>query len=253
MIKNNLFYIAIAFTAGVFIYLLSANDVDKVTTLNDTAAGLGGQSVKTIKSKLNAQSAEKNDGAKLDITEKKFIDKKSLPPIEMIENIIDHLPEHELNGYLNKFFPDNSESLANITDKTAFAKNLAREFLDESPEYNNQADGYSSIHFSTSRDFSDPAAANFVLPENPSFTIYAHLELNGAVNNNSEIFVKWINLDTDETLLFKRKNINPNTNRNWVGFVPSSGWKVGSYLVKLYRFESSLNLIAQESYIIYSN
>ena len=81
--------------------------------------------------------------------------------------------------------------------------------------------------------------------------MYAHLDTNGQIPSNKYVFIKWINNQTGQVLLFEKKNISANSNQNWVSFIPSDGWQEGSYDVRFYQFDSELQPIAQTTYNIY--
>ena len=83
-------------------------------------------------------------------------------------------------------------------------------------------------------------------------TIFAHLDTAGKVPASPFVFVKWVNNQTGQVLLFEKKDIVANSNQNWVSFKPDDGWTQGSYDIRFYQFTSELQPVAQLTYQIYN-
>lgn len=250
------YYIAAGIIAILWVYYLQIDH--KAPRLNEpepTLAKIPSPATDTIKS-IKALGQNPINKQPKPVTEVRTINNQNhqdtpLPTLKAIEQVIDGLSSYELEGYFEKFFAHNSEAFNSIANKSTLAKNLASEFLNDDIENNSQTDGYSSVYFSLSENYNNTVINHFTLAEQASKTIYAHLILRSAINNNAQVFVKWIALDTGKVLLFDQKNINPISQHNWVSFTPSNSWQAGQYLVKFYQFESSLDLIAQNTYSIY--
>lgn len=78
--------------------------------------------------------------------------------------------------------------------------------------------------------------------------LYVHFDTFGKVPLGSNVFVKWTNRTTGEVLLFEKKLILPDSNKNWVSYQPYDSWQTGSYDIRFYQFTSQLEPIAQLSY-----
>lgn len=164
---------------------------------------------------------------------------------EKITEILNTLPESKIDHYLNQAFL--GESLEGIVDKRKFSARLVEE-LNQTKDESNSLSG--KIYISDSSEFTGQNK-----PLNDVYKqqyIYAHFDTFGKTPPNAQVFVKWINQDTDETILFTPKRILENSHQNWVSALPEGGWKPGTYNVKFYQMTDSLTPIAQSSYTIRS-
>jgi hypothetical protein len=162
-----------------------------------------------------------------------------------ILEVLQNLPEKKINHYLEQAFPD--QDIDVINDKRKFSERLIEELnqdKDESKTLSGQV--YMSMSQST------PRYSESINQVNAQQYIYAHFDTFGKAPPNKQVFVKWINQDTEEVVLFTPKYIVENSTQNWVSAVPPNGWKPGQYSVKFYQMTDSLTPIAQSSYTISS-
>ncbi len=263
MSKNRVLYLFLLFVVGFVGYYIAKYDIQQTNKKQSTSQANKEVIVKNIAKPDNINTKKQLLNKTVEYRPKKLIKNitteqyltTNLLPANKISLIIDKLQPYELDNYFNKFFA-NKDDFNTIIDKKQFAKNLTNEFLDENSKYNIQTDGYSQVHFSLTDSFTTKPITDFVITDNTSsntFSIYAHLELNTNLNNNAQIFIKWMNLTTGKVLLFTKKDINSITNKNWVSWTPNTSWKVGEYQVKFYSFETQLKLIAYGIYNIYKS
>lgn len=164
--------------------------------------------------------------------------------IEKYSQLIDKTDAEEIDFYLNQFF--SHDELQNLDDKNVFAKRLLQEY--SGARNNTAVFSHGEISFSLKPEYPDVALNNFNVIKNQD--IYAHLQSNGSIEDSGEIFIRWLRQSDNKILLFKRKRINLNSQRNWISLVPLTGWEEGAYTVTAYIFESDLKVIAQSSYTI---
>ena len=162
---------------------------------------------------------------------------------QQAKQLINNMPDYVLEQYVDKFMAADASEV--ITDKRRFAERAIEELY--TPNDTQQLAGTAKVSF------------GYAMPETSANTsrvtkfakMYAHLDTNGQVPANKYVFVKWINNQTGQVLLFEKKNISANSNQNWVSFIPSDGWQEGSYDVRFYQFDSELQPIAQTTYNVY--
>lgn len=162
---------------------------------------------------------------------------------EKIIEILNNLPESKIDHYLEQAFPD--QHFEGIGNKRKFAERLLEE-MNQNQDESNTLSG--KVLISTT-----PTLPNASTPLNEVHEqqfIYAHFDTFGKVPPNTQVFVKWVNQDTQELVLFSPKYIVENSQQNWVSAVPSKGWQPGRYDVKFYQMTDSLTPIAQSSYTI---
>ncbi len=162
---------------------------------------------------------------------------------QQAKQLIDNMPDYALEQYVNKFMAADASDV--IEDKRRFAERAVQELY--APNDNQQLTGTALISFN---DIMPEANANSSRVTKFA-KIYAHLDTRGQVPDDKYVFVKWINNQTGQVLLFEKKNISANSNQNWVSFIPTDGWQVGRYDVRFYQFNSELKPIAQTTYNIY--
>lgn len=162
-----------------------------------------------------------------------------------ILDIINNLPQSKIDNYLEQAFPE--QNLDGIRDKKQFAERLIEEMNQDKDESKTLS---GKIFMSTNNSTTGSSSPLNQVHEQQF--IYAHFDTYGKVPPNTQVFVKWINQDTQEIVLFSPKYIVENSQQNWVSAVPAKGWKAGTYDVKFYQMTDSLTPIAQSSYTIQS-
>lgn len=259
--KNNTFYILsviIAFCMGALISYLAmyAKQMD-ILLQAEQKAPAPQATIKTPTHIQNAHSktSEKNTLGKQHNPTTADIDKsiqahKSANIHNYTETqakqLIQNMPDVILEQYINKFMAKDASNL--IADKRRFAERAIEELYrpnDNQPLVGTVKIGFNQKPPQNSQDTSN--VSKFA-------KIYAHLDISHAVGNiptSPYVFVKWINNQTGQVLLFEKKEISASSSQNWVSFVPYDGWQEGSYDVKFYQFTSELQPIAQTTYSIY--
>ena len=243
-IVSTLFTISVSFLFGAFVtYIaMSKQQMDAVLTGQNTyQEAQPPQTINDQGGQLNQEAVIQsqeiiNQGASGKITTNNYSEQQA-------KQIIDNMPDYALEQYVNKFMAADASDV--IDDKRRFAERAVEELY--TPNDNQQLTGTALISF------------NYVMPEASANTsnvtkfakIYAHLDTRGEIPTDKYVFVKWINNQTGQVLLFEKKNISANSNQNWVSFIPTDGWQVGRYDVRFYQFDSELKPIAQTTYNIY--
>ncbi|SLJ84887.1 hypothetical protein [Psychrobacter sp. DAB_AL43B] len=158
-------------------------------------------------------------------------------------NIVNDMPDYILGQYVDKFMTKGSSDV--ISDKRRFAQRAVEELYesnDNQPLVGNVKLSLSPVMPSNSLDTSTL---------NKDTKLFVHLDTDGKVPTSPFVFVKWVNNQTGQVLLFEKKNIVANSNQNWVSFKPYDGWTPGSYDIRFYQFTSELQPVAQLTYNIY--
>lgn len=159
-------------------------------------------------------------------------------------DIVNTMPDYVLGQYVDKFMAKGDSEV--ITDKRRFAERAVEELYNEND--NQPLAGEVKLGFGNTM----PATSVDTSTIDKNAKIFAHLDTNGKVPASPFVFVKWVNNQTGQVLLFEKKDIVANSNQNWVSFRPYEGWIEGSYDIKFYQFSSELEPIAQLTYQIYT-
>ncbi len=80
--------------------------------------------------------------------------------------------------------------------------------------------------------------------------IYSNFKLIGY--SGKEVMVKWHNLSTLKTHIFKSYPINTDSDNNYIWLDMGNNWEEGEYSVEIYSKDESLNLLTEGKYGIYS-
>lgn len=160
------------------------------------------------------------------------------------KQIIDKMPDYVLGQYVDKFMTKDASNV--IIDKRRFAERAIEELYQ--PNDNQRLVGEVRL----SLDPTMPAASVDTSTINKDAKIYAHLDTKGQVPASPFVFVKWVNNQTGQVLLFEKKDIVADSNQNWVSFKPYDGWQPSSYDIRFYQFTSELQPVAQLTYNIYN-
>ncbi len=214
----------------------NSNNLNNTTT--DSTANTAQQNqqiAKELANKANKDNANNENNKSLNINDYSETQAKQ---------IVKDMPDVVLNQYVDKFMAKDASNV--IADKRRFAERAIEELY--RPNDNQPLVG--SIKISLNQQFPDNTAEE-VTKVSKFEKIYAHLDTNGQVPSSPYTFVKWINNQTGQVLLFEKKDIVADSNQNWVSFIPDDGWQVGSYDVRFYQFTSELEPIAQTTYNIY--
>lgn len=161
---------------------------------------------------------------------------------EQAKQLINSLPDSQLNDYVNRFIPAKDSEL--ITDKRQFANRAIEELYKQNDNQPLQG----QVLLSSSSQM--PAQSIDTSTVSKKQKLYAHLNTFGKVPLGANVFVKWVNRNTGEVLLFEKKLIQPYSDTNWVSYQPYDGWQAGSYDIRFYQFTSQLEPFAQLSYDI---
>ena len=163
---------------------------------------------------------------------------------EQALDIVNKMPDYMLGQYIDRFMSQGAgEALA---DKRQFAQRAVEELYKEND--NQPLVGEVKLSLTSSMPSSSMDTSNI----DKNATVFAHLDTGGKVPPSPFVFVKWVNNQTGQVLLFEKKDIVTNSNQNWVSFKPDDGWLQGSYDIRFYQFTSELQPIAQLTYQIYN-
>lgn len=161
---------------------------------------------------------------------------------DQAKQLINTLSDTQLNEYVNKFIPTKDAEL--ITDKRQFANRAVEELY----KSNDSQPLQGQILLSNSSQMPLQSMDTSTISKRQK--IFAHLNTFGKVPLGTNVFIKWVNRNTGEVLLFEKKLIQPNSDTNWVSYQPYNGWQAGSYDIRFYQFTSQLEPVAQLSYDI---
>lgn len=245
--KNKITYLLTIVTAFMFggfvVYIamskqqmdsvLSAQRIDQTTTTT--------QEINNLDKNITSEDFDLPDGliSKDQDTQVSINDYSE----QQAKQLINNMPDYVLEQYVDKFMAADASEV--IIDKRQFAERAIEELY--APNDTQQLAGTAKVSF----DYAMPETSANVSRVTKFAKIYAHLDTNGQVPANKYVFIKWINNQTGQVLLFEKKNISANSNQNWVSFIPTDGWEKGSYDIRFYQFDSQLQPIAQTTYNIY--
>ena len=163
---------------------------------------------------------------------------------EQAMDIVNKMPDYMLGQYIDRFMSQGAgEALA---DKRQFAQRAVEELYKKND--NQPLVGEVKLSLTPSMPSSSMDTSNI----EKNATVFAHLDTAGKVPASPFVFVKWVNNQTGQVLLFEKKDIVANSNQNWVSFKPDDGWTQGSYDIRFYQFTSELQPVAQLTYQIYN-
>lgn len=159
-------------------------------------------------------------------------------------DVVNNMPDYVLGQYVDKFMAKDASGA--IGNKRRFAERAVEELYKE----NDNQPLAGTVKLSVDAVMPTVSLDTSTLSKNTK--LYAHLDTSGKVPESSYVFVKWVNNQTGQVLLFEKKDIVANKNQNWVSFKPYDGWTQGSYDIRFYQFTSELEPIAQLTYQIYT-
>ena len=163
---------------------------------------------------------------------------------EQAIDIVNKMPDYMLGQYIDRFMSQGAGEA--LSDKRQFAQRAVEELYKEND--NQPLVGEVKLSLTSSMPSSSMDTSNI----DKNATVFAHLDTAGKVPPSPFVFVKWVNNQTGQVLLFEKKDIVTNSNQNWVSFKPDDGWLQGSYDIRFYQFTSELQPIAQLTYQIYN-
>ncbi|MBF2718679.1 hypothetical protein IP510_02125 [Psychrobacter sp. NG254] len=163
---------------------------------------------------------------------------------EQALDIVNKMPDYMLGQYIDRFMSQGADEA--LSDKRQFAQRAIEELYKEND--NQPLVGEVKLSLTSSMPSSSMDISNI----DKNATVFAHLDTAGKVPPSPFVFVKWVNNQTGQVLLFEKKDIVANSNQNWVSFKPDDGWLQGSYDIRFYQFTSELQPIAQLTYQIYN-
>ncbi|WP_367103312.1 hypothetical protein [uncultured Psychrobacter sp.] len=194
---------------------------------------------------VNTQN-QKNDSAAQVISNLQQSDTPSVNDYsqEQALALVNNMPDYVLSQYVDKFMARGASEV--IADKRRFAERAVEELYksnDNQPLAGTVKLSLNPVMPTTSVDTSTL---------NKNAKLFAHLDTAGKVPSSPFVFVKWVNNQTGQVLLFEKKDIVASRNQNWVSFSPYEGWEPGSYDIRFYQFTSELQPVAQLTYNIYT-
>lgn len=158
--------------------------------------------------------------------------------------IVNQMPDYMLDQYVDRFMAKGASEV--IGDKRRFAQRAVEELYKKNDTQ--PLSGTVKLSLDSSLPLTSVDTSNL----NKDVKLFAHLDTDGKVPASSFVFVKWVNNQTGQVLLFEKKDIVGNSNQNWVSFIPYEGWTQGSYDIRFYQFTSELQPVAQLTYNIYN-
>ncbi len=243
-IVSTLFTILVSFLFGAFVVYIAMSKQQMDAILAGQKTYQEAQPLQTVDDQggqLNQEAVIQsqeviNQGASGKITTNDYSEQQA-------KQFIDNMPDYALEQYVNKFMAADASDV--IQNKRRFAERAVEELYNEND--NQKLVGNAKVSF----DYFIPEVSANTNQVTKFAKIYAHLDTRGEIPADKYVFVKWINNQTGQVLLFEKKNISANSDHNWVSFIPTEGWQAGSYDVRFYQFNSELQPIAQTTYNIY--
>lgn len=163
---------------------------------------------------------------------------------EQAMDIVNKMPDYMLGQYIDRFMSQGAGEV--LADKRQFAQRAVEELYKKND--NQPLVGEVKLSLTSSM----PSSSMDTSSIEKNATVFAHLDTAGKVPASPFVFVKWVNNQTGQVLLFEKKDIVANSNQNWVSFKPDDGWTQGSYDIRFYQFTSELQPVAQLTYNIYN-
>lgn len=164
--------------------------------------------------------------------------------IDKIKMVLDQMSDKEVAHYLSKAFP--LDNFSSIQNKKQFSERLLEELSSEVSVSKEDMQGKITL----SRNLSNNLQSENMSQIYKNQQIVAHYDTLGKLSKSDQVFVKWINKDSGEVLLFTPQPVNPQSDQNWVSFTPPDGWKPGEYAIQYYQVDDKLTPIAQADYTI---
>ncbi|MFL9507010.1 hypothetical protein ACKER8_15580 [Acinetobacter baumannii] len=164
--------------------------------------------------------------------------------IDKIKMVLDQMSDKEVAHYLSKAFP--LDNFSSIQNKKQFSERLLEELSSEASISKEDMQGKITL----SRNLSNNLQSENMSQIYKNQQIVAHYDTLGKLSKSDQVFVKWINKDSGEVLLFTPQPVNPQSDQNWVSFTPPDGWKPGEYAIQYYQVNDKLTPIAQADYTI---
>lgn len=245
--KHKLFfgvYTIVVFLLGAFVSFAINHSADNEVAQNNpnlppTSAtnlalpNLPPPTASTTQSVDNAPTLANHDVARQTFNTQQFNEQQA-------KQLVNALPDSQLNQYVARFIPAKDAEL--ITDKRQFANRAVEELY----KSNDSQPLVGQVMLSDSSSVPSQTMNTTTLQKRQK--LYAHLNTFGKVPLGANVFVKWVNRNTGEVLLFEKKLIVPDSANNWVSYQPYDGWQTGSYDIRFYQFTSQLEPVAQLSY-----
>lgn len=164
--------------------------------------------------------------------------------LDKIKVVLSQMPEQEVEHYLSKAFP--LSNFGSIQNKKQFAERLLEELSSEDIVSKEDVQGKLVL----SRNLSNTLQSENLSQIYRNQQIVAHYDTLGKLSKNDQVFVKWVNKDSGEVLLFTPQPVNSQSDQNWVSYAPPDGWKPGEYAIQYYQVNDTLTPIAQADYTI---
>lgn len=165
---------------------------------------------------------------------------------EQIHQLIEQASTEKVDEYLARTFPN--ANLQEIRDRKKFAQRMVDEFIQSKND--DRSDLRGKVIVTTQQQ--SPLQVSDLSSVHTQQLLFAHLDTLNSIENPQQVFIRWIDRDTGEVLLFTVQNVSKQNSKNWISFTPQQGWKVGTYDVRYYQMNDDLKPIAQTSFNIQS-
>lgn len=165
---------------------------------------------------------------------------------EQIHKIIQQASLEKVDEYLTKAFP--KANFEQIRDRKKMAQRLVDEFTANQNDDQEHLKGRVIV---TAQEKS-PIQVEDIQDIYPQQQLFAHLDTLNSIENPQQVFIRWINRNTGEVLLFTPQRVSNQNSSNWISFVPPQGWTAGTYDVRYYQMNDDLQPIAQTTFTIRS-
>lgn len=187
----------------------------------------------TEKSSLIHNEFEKHISSSSNVKDAHLISKNMA---DSFKDIIKNMTEKQLNNYLTKAFPNTD--LSRIQNKKEFAERLLEEL--SSP---GSSSAFTVGTLTLSKNMESSKQSDNVNQIYKNQQLFAHYDTLGKITKSDQVFVKWINQDTGEILLFTPQKVNDLSDQNWISYSPPNGWEEGNYEIEFYQFNDHLSQI----------
>lgn len=199
--------------------------------------------IQDYEEKINSLITE-NSG----LSEKLLADEKLLALASKtdINRQIDMMSDTSIRKKINLVIDD--DQLENISDTNKFAKRMAEVALEGSDENSGETDRTNvDVRINISHELGYQEMPTNQIVARKYKRLYANILTSPLLDY---ILVRWKNLSTNETLVYKGIGLNQNFDYQYVWAKAKDGWEVGDYQINIYKISDNLELLASKQYQI---
>lgn len=178
---------------------------------------------------------------------KNIVAESNQSSFSLLKSMIQFVPESMLKQIVEDFNILNAEDIGELENfKQSMERLIDIWGLKSTP--NAELELYGGV------SFSDRLPSRYAIAETSQFntsdtTIYANFS--SEHYSKESVLVKWISLDENKVMLFKKVSINPNSPLNYISLNQQNGWSPGNYQVEIYGLGENIPLLGSSSFIVF--